>query len=480
MIQLETYGGQKVGVFGLGISGEATVQALLAGGAEVYAWDDKQAGVEKLAKACPQAKTVPYDKWPWKHINTLVLSPGVPLTHPKPHLCVTAATMHGCKIVGDIELLREACPQARYIGITGTNGKSTTTALVGHIFREMKVKAQVGGNLGTPALALEPLKKDECYVLEMSSYQLDLLSETHFNIAVLLNIAPDHLDRHGGIEGYINAKRRIFDGQDVQDVAIICVDDEHGKAIYEEMKSGKHRFSWQGKGQRLIPVSVQRELKKGIYVKDGVIHDAENGGMVDIGAIPSLRGAHNWQNAAAAYAVAKCFNLTDNQIAEAMRSFEGLAHRMQQVQKIGEVLYVNDSKATNADAAQHSLKSFEDIYWILGGKAKEGGIESLTGFFPKIKKAYLIGEAAEDFAKLLAEHKVEHVIAGTLKNAFGQASDDALQAKKGVVLLAPACASFDQFDSFEQRGTIFSNLAKATKIKTHFGVKQLDATAAQG
>lgn len=458
MITLSQYQNKKVGVFGLGISGQATIAALLAGGAEVYAWDDKAESVTKAQEVCPQAKYRNHEQWPWKKMDLLVMSPGIPLTHPEPHFVVTAANVHGCRIAGDIELLAEACPDATFVGITGTNGKSTTTALVAHILESAGVPYQVGGNLGMPALGLKYLGRGGVYVLEVSSYQLDLLSSLVFNVAALLNITPDHLDRHGGMEGYISAKKRVFGGQRASDTAVIGVDTEITKKIWQDLRKGDNRYTWQGAGQKVVGVSTKKQVAEGLLVHAGIIEDASASFKLDIGGIPSLLGEHNWQNAGVAYAICRALNLAPLDIFSAMKSFPGLAHRMKLAGQKEEIRFVNDSKATNAEATENALKAFEDIYWILGGKAKEGGIESLTAYFPKIKKAYLIGEAAPAFAKVLEANHVPFQQCGTLNNAFAEASEAALKEGKGVVLLSPACASFDQFRSFEHRGDVFHSL----------------------
>lgn len=458
MITLSHYKSKIIGVFGLGISGQATIAALLAGGADVYAWDDKAESVAKAQEACPQAKFKDVEHWPWKKIEMLVLSPGIPLTHPEPHFVVTAATVHGCRITGDIELLSEAAPEATFVGITGTNGKSTTTALVAHILESAGVQYQVGGNLGMPALGLKYLGKGGVYVLEVSSYQLDLLSSLIFNVAALINITPDHLDRHGGMEGYIAVKKRIFSGQRASDTAVLGVDTEPTKKIWQEIRKGENRYTWQGAHQKVVGVSTRRIPAEGLGVTGGIIDDPVAAVKLDISGIPSLLGEHNWQNAGVAYAICRALGVTPLDILAGMKSFGGLAHRMKLAGQKGEVRFVNDSKATNAEATENALKAFEDIYWILGGKAKEGGIESLVPYFPKIKKAYLIGDAAASFEKTLTPHHVSLQQCGTLETAFAQASEDALNAGRGVVLLSPACASFDQFRSFEHRGEVFHEM----------------------
>jgi UDP-N-acetylmuramoylalanine--D-glutamate ligase len=472
MIALKQYHGKKIGVFGLGKSGFAVLASLQAGGAEIYTWDDNETSTAKVKEAFPDIQCINYSKWPWQAIETLVLSPGVPMQYPAPHLCVMMATMHGVRIIGDIELLHEAVPEAKYIGITGTNGKSTTTALTGHILKTLKQPTQVGGNIGTAAMELEAQGKDSSYVLEVSSYQLDLLTETSFNIAVLLNISPDHLDRHGGMAGYVQAKSNIFAGQNAKDVAIIGVDDEYCQKIYDQMRRGKHRYSWQGQGQKLIPISVKREIKSGIYVKNNILHDTLNKQEFSLEGIESLSGTHNMQNAACAYAIATNLGLPAERVVEAMRSFEGLPHRMQTVRRINSIDFVNDSKATNPDAASHALGRFEDIYWIAGGRAKDNDLSSLQPYFKNITKAYLIGDSASDFANIMEQHHVPYQVARELSNAVASAYGDALKARRGVVLLSPACASFDQFKNFEERGEKFERIVHALLAPVKVAMKE--------
>lgn len=456
MIALTQYRGKKVGVFGLGKAGEAAVASFLAGGAEVYVWDDRFDTTPPSGES--NAHRQHFSSWPWKELAVLCLSPGVPLTHPTPHAVVTAAKQHNCSILGDVELLYTSCPDATYIGITGTNGKSTTTTLIAHILQTAGIKMQVGGNLGTPALALEPLGKDGVYVLEMSSYQLDLLHQTRFNIALLLNITPDHLDRHGDMDGYIKAKMHIFERQQKNDVAIVATDDEYTKRIQD---SG---FGIQGK---IVEVSAQHPAD--IYVEKGILHDGAQ--HFDLNGIETLPGRHNWQNAVIAYAAAKAAGVAPEVIYKAMQSFAGLRHRLQTVATINGVRFINDSKATNADATSNALAPYDTIYWILGGKPKAGGIDDLVSYFPKIVHAFLIGEATDAFAATL-EGKVAYTRSGTLDVAVKQAAEMAFaQKKKGaVVLLSPACASFDQFKSFEQRGDVFCELVEGLKAEVKHAV----------
>lgn len=461
MITVNAYKGKKVGVFGLGKAGEATVAALLAGGANVYAWDDS----EKVASGKWQEEskfsghwslvTCPYSEWPWKEIRALALSPGVPLTHPAPHEVVKLANKAGCPVIGDIELLYMTCPQARYIGITGTNGKSTTTTLVGHILKAAGLKVEVGGNLGTAALSLEPLGEDGIYVLELSSYQLDLLKTARFDVAALLNITPDHLDRHGSMEGYVASKKHIFDRQRTDDTAVIAIDDDYTAALAEELV-GRDK-------QKVIEVSAQTQVIGGVYADHGFLHDTMQTDVprFDLGSIVPLTGRHNWQNAAVAYGVACAVGVAPDVIYKAMQSFGGLRHRLQLVETIRGVRFINDSKATNADAAANALAPYDTIYWIAGGKPKAGGIKPLEPYFYKIVRAFLIGEAAREFAETL-EGKVPYTHCGTLKEAVAQAAEKAFAdgRKDAVVLLSPACASFDQWKNFEERGDAFCAMVK--------------------
>lgn len=416
MITLDAYRGKTVAVLGLGKAGLAAVDALESAGANVLAWDDKQAEALGLQH---------FSEWEWDSIDALIMSPGIPLTHPKPHDAVAYATKHNVRIIGEVELLAEAQPDATYVGITGTNGKSTTTALIAHILDVAGKNIQVGGNLGVPALALEPLGEGGIYVIEMSSYQLDLCDKTHFNIACFLNLSPDHLDRHGDMAGYIAAKARLFNNQTSDDVAIVGIDDADSAQTSETLQA-----------QHVVKVSVD----------DGV--------PVDLTNCAALQGTHNRQNAYVAYHACKALGVDDATIQAAMESFGGLAHRMNVVANKNGVLFVNDSKATNADSAAKALDTYDNIYWIVGGMAKAGGIASLTDFFPKVKKAYVIGQDAAIFVETLQAEGVEHVMCNTLDVATKHAIKDATH-KGDVVLLSPAAASFDQFASFEKRGDLF-------------------------
>ena len=458
MIPITTFAGRKVAVFGLGGSGLAAASALLAGGADAIAFDDEAASVAKArALGIPVADLRSAD---WNKIAALILAPGVPLTHPTPHWVVQLAKKAGVEIIGDIELFarerRLRAPNAPFVAITGTNGKSTTTALVAHLAASAGMDAQLGGNIGTAILSLTPPRAERVHVIECSSYQIDLSPSLDPSIGILINLTADHLDRHGTMENYAAVKERLVAGVPAQGTAIVGVDDEWCQAIAARLAQA---------GKLVVPISVRRKLSDGLFVEDGRImraSGAEASMVAALGGIGSLRGLHNAQNAACATAAALALGLTPEAIQAGLRSFPGLAHRMKEVGRRGAVLFVNDSKATNADSAAQALVCFSDIFWIAGGKPKTGGIESLRSFFPRIRKAYLIGEAAKEFAATLGA-EVPHEIAGTLEKAVAAAARDAAEssAAEPVVLLSPACASFDQYRNFEVRGDAFRALVQA-------------------
>lgn len=452
MITVSQFADRPVAVFGLGRSGIAGARSLAGGGATVWAWDDNE-----KSRAAAAAKGVALQDpaaWDWKRAAALVLSPGVPLTHPEPHPVVALARRAGCPIVGDIELLAHAQPEAAYVGITGTNGKSTTTALIGHILKEAGRTVEVGGNLGAPALGLAPLEAGGIYVLELSSYQLDLVEDAAFDVAVFINLSPDHLGRHGGMDGYVAAKRRIFRHQKPRMTAVVGIDDERSRAVFEELEA-------EG-GRRVVPISSLRRVSRGVFAVDGRLIDDTEGAMrpvTDLRGIPTLPGRHNWQNAAAACAAARAVGIGREAISGALLTYPGLAHRQERVAVIDGILFVNDSKATNADAAARALACYDTIYWIAGGLAKEGGLAGIEPYLPRIRHAFLIGDAEAAFAETLAG-RIAVSRSGTLEAAVHEANRlAAAEAIPGaVVLLSPACASFDQFDSFEHRGDAFRAL----------------------
>jgi UDP-N-acetylmuramoylalanine--D-glutamate ligase len=455
MIIVPTFAGKMVAVLGLGKSGLSAAIALKAGGANVRAWDD---GEEARRSAMSIGIAIAdLNDLNWDDCAALVLSPGIPLNFPTPHPIVQLARSHDCQIIGDIDLLCRSQGDARFIGITGTNGKSTTTTLMGHILGECGMATEAGGNLGTPALDLAPLDEQGTYVLELSSYQLDLCPAVIMDVAVLLNITPDHLDRHGGMDGYIAAKRQIFKNQSSDHTAVVGIDDEFTTKIFEDLSA---------KGQqRLIPVSGTRVVPGGVYAVDGMLIDDLEGNSVsvlDMRDALALPGEHNHQNAAAAYAVARLIGLASDAIVQAVISYPGLIHRQERLDHHGDVLFINDSKATNPAAAAKALASYDDIYWIAGGQAKGGGFDVLTPHLGHVRHAYLVGEAAGELEQAFGGRVPCH-ISGDIQNATQDAHDQAAhdQIPGSVVLFSPACASFDQFQNFEVRGDFFKNCVSA-------------------
>ena len=453
MINLFYMDGLPVAVMGVGKSGLATVDALARAGAEVWAWDDSQAKRDEAVAA--GIRIVDLNTADLSELTTIVWSPGIPHTFPKPHPVAERARQANLEIVCDIELLARSERDAAYIGITGTNGKSTTTSLIGHVMQESARRVAVGGNLGTPVLTLDPLGVGGTYVLEMSSYQLELTLSITFDVAVLLNVTPDHLDRHGGMDGYVAAKKLIFHRQTKPRTAVIGVDDAHCRAIYEELKAVGDQHVW--------PISAEGRVPGGVYAEGGWLIDDTQGKaerVADLGSFPTLLGKHNWQNAAAAFAACKAAGVPVPAIVAAMRTFPGLAHRQQLIRTLGGVRFVNDSKATNADATEKALATFDPIYWILGGRAKETGLDGLDAYMGRVRHAFLIGEATETFAAWLEARKVPHTRCGTLDVAVSRAAGLALAERLpgACVLLSPACASWDQFPNFEVRGDAFARL----------------------
>ena len=458
MIPVTSFAGRKVAVFGLGGSGLASCHALRAGGAEVIAWDDNAAKIAQAAQA--GFGTADLRQIDWSNIAALLLTPGVPLTHPAPHWSVGLARAAAVEVIGDIELFcRERklhAPAAPFIAITGTNGKSTTTALTEHILRAAGQDTQLGGNIGTAILSLEPPHADRVHVIECSSYQIDLAPSLDPSIGMLINLSPDHLDRHGTMEHYADVKERLVAQATV---SLVGVDDDYTDAIGRRLAARP--------GRNVYPVSAKRTLPWGYFVRGTQVvskgnNQTETEVLGDLAGISTLRGSHNAQNAAFACAAAWHSQVDPEEIARALKTYPGLPHRMEEVGRLGNVLFINDSKATNADSTAQALACFPDIFWIAGGQPKTGGIGSLAEFFPRIRKAYLIGEAAPAFAAEL-EGKVPHVIAGTLDNALKLAARDAASADvaQAVVLLSPACASFDQFRNFEVRGDVFRDLVQS-------------------
>jgi UDP-N-acetylmuramoylalanine--D-glutamate ligase len=425
------FSGQRFAVVGLGRNGLPAARALRAMGAEVLAWDDNDD-----ARAAASAEGITVRDPDMRGLTALVLSPGIPHTLPRPHPMAARAVAARAPILSDAEVLyravRAAGSRAHFAGITGTNGKSTTTALLAHILELAGRPVAAGGNLGTAALALPLLADDGVYALEMSSYMLERIAALRFDAAVMLNLSADHIDRHGDMAGYARAKRAIFDRQTSGDLAVIGIDDEPSR----EMAAWLH----------MRPATV--------------VEISERDRVPGIECARALPGSHNVQNAAAASVVAAFLGAPSKKIIEGMETYPGLPHRQERVAEIDGVVFVNDSKATNADSAARALGCYDRLIWIAGGMAKEGGIRPLAEYFPRIALALLIGRDAPILAETLAAHDVPHRIAGTLELAVAQAWDAARAGAANVVLLSPACASWDQFTGFDQRGDFFRALAQ--------------------
>ncbi|WP_375656815.1 UDP-N-acetylmuramoyl-L-alanine--D-glutamate ligase [Bartonella sp. CM120XJJH] len=456
MISVACYKGQKVALFGLGKSGLATAQALMRGGAEVVAWDDSPSSVQMAFRHNIPTRDLRYEDW--SEFVALIVAPGVPLNYPQPHWVVEKARKKNIEIIGDIELFVRArhhflqhygfCDQdVPFIAITGTNGKSTTTSLLAHLLEQMGYDVQVGGNIGKAILTLKPFVKKRIYVIECSSFQIDLTPSLQPTIGLLLNLTPDHIDRHGSFACYVKTKRHLI-AQASQ--AFISVDDAACRVLYQQLLHD---------GKKIGAISKDHFVENGFYA-DGTklfsVCQGQRHMLADLASMTALRGRHNAQNALMALATLQALKITDPSMNKHLANYKGLDHRMQQVRKMGAVLFINDSKATNADATAPALSTFNDIFWIVGGQAKKGGIESLREFFPKIRKAYLIGSAAEEFARTIGS-AFPFSMSLTLENAVREAAVDATgcKAKEVTVLLSPACASYDQFKNYEMRGEAF-------------------------
>lgn len=444
MITSTSWRGKRYAVLGLARSGAATAHALLASGAEVVAWDSNEAARAKLASGLGETLPHPNPSPEGEGLEIadpleidlagfagVAVSPGVPLnTHP----IAAKAAEAGVPIIGDIELFAEAraeMPAHRVVGITGTNGKSTTTALIHHIIETAGIPTRMGGNIGLPILGQDPLPEGGVYVLELSSYQIDLTHSLDCDVAVLLNITPDHLDRYDGFLAYAASKARLFAMQAKGHAAIIGIGDEPSAAIAQQVAAA-------GRSEDLTRIAP--------------------GICMDQSRWPALQGPHNAQNALAAIAACQALGIEQAAIDKGLESFPGLPHRMERVKTVNGVLFVNDSKATNADSTAPALSAYPKIHWILGGKAKTDDLDACRPGFSHVVKAYTIGDAGEMFAKLLeGEMPVER--SGTLDVAVKAAAANAQPGE--VVLLSPACASFDQFKDYEARGQAFRDAVEA-------------------
>ena len=449
MSDFRPFAGERIAVLGLGKAGLPAAARLAAWGADVTCWDDRAGGraaAEAAGFTLRDPAAGPFTQ------DALLLSPGIPHILPQPHPAAARAREAGRPILCDVEYLfravRAAGSAARFVGITGTNGKSTTTALLHHLLVGAGRVSAVGGNLGPAALGLNMLGSEGVYTLEMSSYSLERIATVGFNVGVMLNLSPDHLDRHGSMAGYAAAKANVFARQGRDDVAVLGQDDELSVAMAGSVTA------------RLVPVSGLRAVPGGVWAAGPMLRD-DAGDIADLRDAPALPGSHNAQNAAAATAAGLVLGLDRAGIAAGLASFPGLPHRQERVGTLRGVAFVNDSKATNADSAARALASYDRVVWIAGGIAKEGGIESLAPYFPRIARAILIGRDAPAFAATLAAHGVAHEVAGTLDEALPAAASAAFGGAAPVVLLSPACASFDQFTGFDARGDRFRTLVQA-------------------
>ena len=463
MIPVQGYSGRKVAVLGLGRSGLATVQALVAGGAEPLVWDDSPEARDQ-AVALGFTPTDFGKDGGFDGVAALITSPGIPHLYPAPHRLIARAWAAGVPVDNDVGLFfRSFATEAwdnfdmtpRVVAVTGSNGKSTTTALIHHILQVAERPTQMAGNIGRGVLDLDPAQDGEVVVLELSSYQTELARSLTPDVAVFTNLSPDHLDRHHGMGGYFAAKRRLF-AEGGPDRAVIGVDEPEGRYLANQIATGPG-------DDRVIRVSSGQKLDGpgwSVFARKGHLAEWRKGRQVaaiDLRGFASLPGAHNHQNACAAYAATRAVGIAPKVIEAAFASFQGLAHRSQTVAVLGGVRYVNDSKATNVDAAAKALQAFDRIRWIAGGLGKEGGIAALKPHLGSVLKAYLIGHSARDFA--LELDGTPQVICDTMAHAVAAAHADATAGD--TVLLAPAAASFDQYANFEKRGEDFAALVAA-------------------
>ena len=419
--------GQTVGVLGLGSSGMAAVASLDAAGVTTFAHDDNSPDTP-----ISNGTLMRWQDWPWQDLDALVISPGIPHLHPAPHPAAALASAANIEILSEVEIALRGMPQAPIVVITGTNGKSTTTTLVGHCLQEAGKAVAIGGNIGRAACSLDDPGPDGVIVLELSSYQLETTPTLSPTIAVVLNITPDHIDRHGGMAGYVAAKTRALTTLRADGTAILGRSDDHVK--------------------QLANACIARGVRTLLAMPDQAPAGRKH--------CLALRGDHNAENAAAAGLVLHCLGLDRDQIDHGMASFAGLPHRLQTVATLGPISFINDSKATNGTAAANAIAAFSHIYWIAGGLAKEDGLDAVIPHIGNVKKAYLIGNSATAFAKTL-HGQCDTGIYDNLHDATRAAFDDAKDnVSGGTILLAPAAASFDQFDNFGARGDAFCQLAR--------------------
>ncbi|MBR1544503.1 MAG: UDP-N-acetylmuramoyl-L-alanine--D-glutamate ligase [Alphaproteobacteria bacterium] len=459
---------KTVAILGLGKTGMAVARELKIRGVHVIGWDDK----EELRKEASKIKVVIQDlkTVDFSTVDLLIISPGIPHTYPEPHPVAKMAKEHGVRIISDVELFVSSYKDAHYIGVTGTNGKSTTTALIYRILKENEIPCAIGGNFGIPVFDLPILGSDGYYVLEMSSYQIELSPSIDFDISILLNITPDHLSRHNGMAGYVSVKKQIFNRSSGKSgVNIVAVDDSYTKKIFTELNNEQPK-------SKNIPVSISKKIDGGYYVtSNGILIDNSKGEkkeIFDLKELSNLRGKHNWQNIVSAFVAVKKVGLSTSKIIASIKSFKTLEHRVENVGTFAGIQFIDDSKATNAESVKYAIDSLTDIYWIIGGRQKEGGIDILKPQLGdgKIKRVFVIGECEKvfynDTKNVLPSYRC-HKLPKAVYKAFKLALKDLKKGKvkNPIILLSPATASFDQYKSFEERGDHFKSLFNEIKEK---------------
>lgn len=455
-------------IYGLGISGKAVLSFFAKNQIPVIVCDDNLDNLEvtknsflrqypKSYLSFEKPRSINFNK-----SSIVIVAAGIKINYPQ-HKILTKAKKNGASLVCDVEIFNHLNQyNLKQVAITGTNGKSTTTALTGHIIKSLSPNTKIGGNIGTACFDLiEDLSNNfnTNFVLELSSYQLELINHSRFQVAGLLNITPDHIDHHGSMEKYIAAKKKIFQNQQEDDYAVINLDNEETQKIYQQLLNDKTSKS------KLIPFSTKEIQENGVSVINGEIYNKIEGQDFKSKINPKfLIGDHNMENIACSFALSFCHFLKNHkkpinqeEIIKEVEEFRGLKHRLEFVGKINDISFYNDSKATNADSTSKALKSLDNIFWIVGGVAKEGGIESLKSYFGKITKAYLIGESSSSFAKIFNQYNVNYLDCHNLDEAMKKALDDAKNHSilRKNILLSPACASFDQWKNFEERGDYF-------------------------
>jgi UDP-N-acetylmuramoylalanine--D-glutamate ligase len=449
MIKLDSYKGKKLGVLGLGKSGLSIVHSLIKTNLNYICYDDNIEACDQAKKQTPEINLVTLSDPRWYSLDILVCSPGINIVK---HPLYTA--LNNTQILCDIELLyQEQHNKATFLGITGTNGKSTTTSLTAHILQYCKLQAEAGGNIGLPALSLS--QDSTHYVLELSSYQLELIHQCKFKTAALLNVTPDHLDRHHTMENYTHTKMKLFANADNSSFGFINIDNP---ITYNEYK--KIVTSYPGK---LIGISTETIQAGALSLVKGILYDyAFTNQEFMLANRKYMLGKHNEENIIASYGLAKSLDLNSNDVINAILSYKGLAHRMEYVTTVNNTTIINDSKATNSDAAEKALSSYSNIYWIVGGLPKTDRITSLSPLFHKVKKAYLVGTSKYEFAKFMDLHNLPYVICENLAAATELSLKEALNDPEiNTVLLSPACASWDEWPNFEVRGDHFKQYVLA-------------------